>query len=184
MPLSPSVSRKQIHTREIKCIGYERDDGLWDIEGRITDTKSYSFDNDDRGLVGSGTAVHDMLVRLTIDENLIVHRAEAFTEASPFNICPSIASSVEMLKGLKITSGWRESVRNKIGGISGCTHITQLLIGPVATTAYQTIIPIKISRKKSKKPARRPAIIDTCYSWSAKGPIVKRLWPEYHEGTG
>ena len=38
MSVSPSVSRKQLHTREIKCIGYERDDGLWDIEGRITDT--------------------------------------------------------------------------------------------------------------------------------------------------
>ena len=73
MSVSPSVSRKQLHTREIKCIGYERDDGLWDIEGRITDTKTYSYDNEDRGIVISGSPVHDMTIRLTIDEDLLVH---------------------------------------------------------------------------------------------------------------
>ena len=182
MPLTSPVSRKQVHTREIKCIGYEREDGLWDIEGRIIDTKTYSFDNDDRGTVGSGIPVHDMVVRLTIDENLIVHHAEASTDASPFNICPNAANSVNKLKGLKISSGWRKLVRDRIGGIVGCTHITQLIIGPLATTAYQTIIPLKKSLHK-EKPTQRPAIIDTCCGWSTKGPVVKRLWPEYHEAA-
>ena len=183
MPLSSPVSRKQIHTREIKCIGYEREDGLWDIEGSIVDTKTYSFNNDDRGTVGSGTPVHDMVVRLTIDEDLIVHSAEAFTEAAPFSICPNAASSVANLKGLKISSGWTKLVRDKIGGIIGCTHITQLIVGPLATTAYQTIIPLKNSLHQNKKPTQRPPIIDTCCGWSAKGSVVERLWPEFHEAT-
>ena len=72
MPLTTAASRKLIHTRDIRCQGYKRDDGLWDIEGQITDTKSYSFDNQDRGRVGAGTPVHNMLVRLTVDDNLIV----------------------------------------------------------------------------------------------------------------
>ena len=183
MTVSPSVGRKQLHTREIKCIGYERDDGLWDIEGRITDTKTYSYDNEDRGIVISGSPVHDMIVRLTIDENLLVHEAEAHTLSSPFNICPNIANSIETLRGLKISSGWRKSVRDKIGGTNGCTHITQLLIGPLATTAYQTIVPLKRHPHKNKNPSRRPSIIDTCYGWSAKGPIVKRFWPQYYKET-
>ena len=181
MPLSPTVSRKQVHTREIKCIGYEREDGLWDIEGSIVDTKTYSFDNDDRGVVASGTPVHDMLVRLTINEDMIVQHAEASTVAAPFSICPNATNSVERLKGLKISSGWTKSVRDKIGGIAGCTHITQLITGPLATTAYQTIIPLKNSLHKNKNPTRRPAIIDTCCGWSAKGPVVKRVWPKYYE---
>ena len=175
------MSRKQLHTREIKCIGYERVDGLWDIEGRITDTKTYSYDNEDRGVVSSGSPVHDMIVRLTIDEDLLVHEAEARTLSSPFNICPNIASPVEKLRGLKISSGWRNSVRNKIGSTNGCTHITELLIGPLATTAYQTIVPLKRHPNKNKNPSRRPLIIDTCYGWSAKGPIVKRYWPQFYE---
>ncbi len=59
MPLSPPVKRVQKHTREVKCFGYEREDGLWDIEGRIADTKTYSFENRDRGTIASGTPVHE-----------------------------------------------------------------------------------------------------------------------------
>ena len=77
MPLANAASRKLIHTRDIHCNGYERDDGLWDIEGQITDTKSYSFDNQEQGRVGAGTPVHNMLVRLTVDDDLIIQKAEA-----------------------------------------------------------------------------------------------------------
>ena len=110
MALSSPVARKHIHTREIQCLGFEREDGLWDIEGRITDTKTYSFKNDDRGLVDSGDPVHDMVVRLTVDDELNVKNAEASTVASPFNICPNIASSVKSIRGLRIGSGWRKAV--------------------------------------------------------------------------
>jgi hypothetical protein len=184
MPLSPPVKRNHIHTREIRCIGYERDDGLWDIEGRITDTKTYSFENQDRGLVGSGTPVHDMLVRLTVDNDLVVQDAEASTEQGPFHICPNITDGVKALIGLKITTGWTRNVQKAIGGVKGCTHINQLLIGPLATTAYQSIVPRKIhvSKTHDDKPEKRPVIVDTCHAFAADGPIVQRMWPDYYEG--
>ncbi len=37
MPLSPPIGRQHLHTRRVVCQGFFRDDGLWDIEGRITD---------------------------------------------------------------------------------------------------------------------------------------------------
>ena len=49
MPLAGPSPRKLIHTNEIRCTGIERDDGLWDIEGRITDVKCYSYETQDRG---------------------------------------------------------------------------------------------------------------------------------------
>jgi len=182
MPLSPAAERKLIHTREVRCFGYEREDGLWDIEGRITDTKSYSFDNRERGKVSAGTPVHDMLVRLTIDDDLVIHKAEATTESSPFSVCPEITSNVRLLEGAKVSSGWTKTVRSKFGGTAGCTHILQLLIGPLATTAYQTIIPLKNAQASTSKPKKRPAVIDTCHAFDAKGALVKRLWPDYWEG--
>ena len=179
MPLANAASRKLIHTRDIHCNGYERDDGLWDIEGQITDTKSYSFDNHERGRVGAGTPVHDMLVRLTVDDDLIIQKAEAVTESAPFGVCPEISPNVRRLEGVKISSGWTKTVREKFGGTEGCTHILHLILGPLATTAYQTIMPLKNSRNKDKKPQKKPAIIDTCHAFSTEGPIVKRLWPEF-----
>ena len=186
MPLSSPVKRNLIHTREIRCMGYEREDGLWDIEGRITDTKTYSFNNLDRGEVSAGMPVHDMIIRLTIDSDLLVQKAEALTEAAPFHICPAINDSVSALEGLKITSGWRRNVQNAIGGLKGCTHINQLLTGPLATTAYQSIIPRKNqkenkAKRKSKKKSQRPAVINTCHAFDASGANVKRLWPEFYE---
>ena len=175
MPLSKPESRNLIHTRDVRCRGYEREDGLWDIEGRIIDTKSYSFDNQERGRIDAGTPVHDMLVRLTVDDDLVVQVAEAITESSPFSVCPEISDNVRSLQGLKISSGWTKAVRAKFGGTSGCTHILELIIGPLATTAYQTIIPLRNSRNGNDINTKRPMIIDTCHAFAAKGPIVKRL---------
>jgi len=191
MPLSPPVKRTLIHTREVRCFGFEREDGLWDIEGRITDTKTYSFENLDRGEVNAGTPVHDMLVRLTVDEDLVVQEAEATTQSAPFNICPAITEGVKALKGLKIASGWTRNVQKTIGGLKGCTHINQLILGPLATTAYQSIIPRKNHRKniddqKGLGPGgeakKRPDVIDTCHAFAADGANVKRFWPDFYEG--
>ena len=49
MPLTQTVRRKAMHTRVVTCHGYLREDGLWDIEGHMVDTKPYAFANADRG---------------------------------------------------------------------------------------------------------------------------------------
>ena len=154
MPLSTAASRKLIHTRDIRCYGYEREDGLWDIEGQITDIKSYSFDNQERGRVGAGTPVHNMFVRLTVDDDLVVQKAEAVTESAPFGICLDISANVRRLEGVKISSGWTKAVREKFGGTAGCTHILQLIIGPTGYSGLQTIMPLRNSQNKDSKPKK------------------------------
>ena len=54
MPLPAATPREPIHTRRIECQGFLRQDGLWDIEGRLTDGKTYSFKNEYRGEVKVG----------------------------------------------------------------------------------------------------------------------------------
>jgi hypothetical protein len=43
MPLSPPVSREELHTRAITLHGYRRDDGLFDIEAHLIDTKPFAL---------------------------------------------------------------------------------------------------------------------------------------------
>ena len=43
MPLSAAADREHIHTRNVECRGYRRTDGLWDVEGHLTDVKAYPF---------------------------------------------------------------------------------------------------------------------------------------------
>jgi hypothetical protein len=94
MSLSSPVERAPIHHRRIDCFGYRRADGLWDIEGHLTDVKTYPFANRHRGEIQPGEPLHDMWLRITLDDHLTVIEAEAVTAAGPFAICPAIHISV------------------------------------------------------------------------------------------
>lgn len=188
MSLSKPVSRKHIHTRDIKCLGYLRDDGLWDIEGRLTDTKTYSFGNRDRDGIAAGEAIHDMLIRVTVDDDMVVHNAEAYTVSGPYSICGDVVEAFQKIRGLKIGPGWRKSVTAAMGGVHGCTHMRDLLMGPLAVTAFQTIFPMReAERRKNADKAdapsgpgqsKNPPLLDTCYALRRTGPVARRRWPE------
>lgn len=182
MSISKAAARRHIHTREIRCDAYEREDGLWDVEGIITDTKSYSFDNYDRGGVAAGEPVHRMKVRLTVDSDLVVQSAEAETEAAPFNMCPNITPDYSALAGLKIGPGWRRDVLQRLGGTKGCTHISDLVLGPLPVTAFQAVIPARQRRDTEPADGKRPSTLNTCHALAATSPVTKRRWPSFYEG--
>ena len=72
MALLESLPRKHTHTRAIDYKGYEREDGMWDIEAHMTDTKTYKFKNNWRGEISAGEPLHVMFLRLTIDDDFII----------------------------------------------------------------------------------------------------------------
>ncbi|HUB94825.1 MAG TPA: DUF2889 domain-containing protein [Stellaceae bacterium] len=189
MPLSQPFSRDPVHTRTIVCSGFHRKDGLWDIEGHLVDVKTYDFNTQYRQVV-SGEPVHQMWLRLTIDDELVIRDVEAVTDHSPFPICPAVTANFARLKGMSIRPGFNTKVRELLGGIEGCTHLVEM-IGPVATTAYQTIYPYrdKLRRERGEtapsapQPARRPRFLNTCHGWSSTGPIVKQLYPDFYDGA-
>ena len=186
MPLLAPAPREHIHAREIDCRGYRRADGLWDIEAHLTDVKTYAFDNDWRGTVEPGVPVHDMWLRLTVDDDLVVRAVEAVTDASPFELCPDVAPNYQRLVGLSIRPGFMPKARELLGGTEGCTHLVELL-GPLATTAFQTIYPYRNRLSKGEPPraaqlAKRPRLLETCYAFATDSPVVKRYWPDFYAG--
>ena len=182
MPLSKSANRKLAHTRVVTCHGYQRDDGLLDIEGRIVDTKPYRFKNRDRGgWIEAEEALHDMSVRLTISLEREVVAAEAVIDASPYNYCKQVVDVAKNLVGLKIEPGWTAKSNRAMGANRGCTHLTQLL-GPVATTAIQTLASARY-QSDAKKGERSPnQFLNTCHSYAEDSPVVKQHWPEHYRG--
>ncbi|MEQ8194544.1 MAG: DUF2889 domain-containing protein [Rhodospirillales bacterium] len=174
--------RKHLHSRAIDCRGYEREDGLWDIEAHLVDSKTYSFESKDRGHVASGEPVHDMWIRLTVDENLVVQNAEAATDAGPFIPCGDVTAKFDSLNGLKIAPGWRKAVYERMGGVQGCTHLNDLLTGPLAVAAFHTVSAARAQRKQGQAPGQKPAILDTCHALASDGPVVARDWPEHFTG--
>ena len=180
MTMTKPHPRKHLHTRDIQCKGYLRDDGLWDIEGRIIDTKTYSFENFDRGGVASGEAVHHMEIRLTVDDDLVVRKAEASTLSSPYSICGDINDIFSTLEGAVIAPGWRREVIKRMGGVKGCVHLSDLVIGPMAVTAHQTVLTARQRRKKAE-PGKEPPQLNSCHAYAQNSDIVKRTWPEFYK---
>src|SRR3546814_5376720 len=138
MPLSPPVERTCLHNRTYDFQGYQRADGLWDIEGRIVDTKTYPFANQDRGEIPPGEALHDMSIRLTIDGDFKVHDIEAVTDYSPFTICPNVTPNFKRMIGAEIKLGWTLQVHKSLGGVEGRPPLGPLLID-MDTVALQTL---------------------------------------------
>ena len=186
MPLPDGTPRKHVHTRAIDYKGYERDDGLWDIEAHMTDKKTYGFSNDWRGEVEAGDALHEMLLRVTIDDDFMIKDVVAITDNSPFKICPDITPNYKSLIGIRMGPGWRKAIRMKVGGVQGCTHLTELLF-PMATVAMQTIWPL-LRQKKNKADSdvgtsdKRPVVLNTCHAWSTDSPVVKENAAKYYTG--
>jgi hypothetical protein len=181
MPLSSPVAREPLHKRRIECRGFRRADGLYDIEGHIVDTKTYSFPNDFRGEILAGEALHEMWIRLTVDDEMRVQGVEAVTDAAPYRACPEITPNFQALKGLRIAPGWTQAVKDRLGGVQGCTHLVELL-GPVATVAYQTLVSIRKKHLADTPKGKRPSVLDTCHAYSSKGDVVREKWPEFYTG--
>lgn len=183
MPLSAPAPRKKNHTRSIELNGYEREDGLWDIEAHLTDIKSYDIENKWRNGIASGGFIHEMWVRITIDNSFLVHDVEAVTDNSPFEMCPSITDAYKELIGIRIGRGWRRAINEKVKGKYGCTHITELL-GPLATVSFQTLmgnLQKNANKNKAHADHAKPMVLNSCHAWAEDSDIVKEFMPDYYK---
>jgi len=176
----PQVSREELHFRRIDMRGWRRGDGLYEVEGRVTDRKTYDFmPRSGSERVAAGETIHDMGVRLVFDENLQVHAVETFTQAAPYAMCPEGGRALQSLVGLRMASGWSKAVRGRLGGARSCTHLMELLI-PLATVAHQSLSEVFRTRPERLDATGRPAKIDSCYAYGTERELVLRLWPEFH----
>ena len=84
-------SRRLMHTRSIECEGFLRDDGLWEVEAWLRDTKPFVQRADRfRGELKPGDPVHDIGLRLAIDEDMTIREAETMMRATPYPSCVAV----------------------------------------------------------------------------------------------
>ncbi|HVJ43649.1 MAG TPA: DUF2889 domain-containing protein [Dongiaceae bacterium] len=200
--LPAAAAREKLHERRYVFDGFLRADGLFDIEGRMTDAKSYDFPNDHRGTIEAGDPFHDMRIRLTLDRDFVIRDIAVVTAASPYAICPAITPAFQSLKGAKVGPGWSRILRQNFAGTHGCTHHTEMLRA-MGTVAFQTIYGQREKQKResgavvsdgppaddgmdphSLEPRRKPGFLDTCHALSTSGDIVQRYWPEFFTAAG
>lgn len=180
MPLPPSApTRRHLHTRIIKIDGYEREDGLFEIEGHLTDVKHFDV-NAAHFSRKAGDPVHDMKLRLTLDGEMKIVDAFAVTDGMPYlGECNKITPDYRAkLIGQKIAAGFRVFLAGLFGKLKGCAHMTELL-GSMAPAAIQAMY--GQSRAKVIDPDKKPFQLDGCHALDTRGPVVAKFYPRWYQ---
>ena len=173
-----ATPRRLSHRRNIELKGYCREDGLYDIEAELIDTKGIPLTTPDRPVIAVGEELHRMILRLSVDATFVIREVEARMEQTPYHHCPEIAEAYQQLVGVSIGAGWTRAIKNLFGGEKGCTHLRELL-GPMATVAFQTIVDEECRTKDYRESENVfRSMIGSCHGLRADGETVKELWPE------
>lgn len=178
------LRREELHFRGIEMRGFSRSDGLYEIEGRLRDQKPHDFaPPNDASLVPAGQPLHDMGVRLVFDRSMQVLEVHTFTHTAPYPPCPQAGQALQSLVGLCMASGWNKEVRSRLAGVRSCTHLVELL-GPMATTAFQSLAVANMAGPDRLTAAGVPVQIDSCYAYSAERELVLKRWPRFYRPPG
>lgn len=178
MPLSAPCARRKIHRRVIEMEAFAREDGLFEVEGHLMDTKPFDFDRILQGIVPAGQPLHDMWIRLTVDADRVVRAIEASSDRTPFGICKEAEATLQVLVGERIARGWSAVVKERLRGAASCTHLMEMLM-PMATTALQGIMGLRDKSERSGAQANAQQKIDSCYAYGRDREVVQRLWPQH-----
>ena len=185
MSLSTPVTRRALrHTRAIAVQAYARDDGLWDLDAHITDIKVKD------AMLASGprpggAPLHDLSLRLTVDTQFNIVDAEAVSDAVPYpGFCDTIAPDYKtQLVGLNLMRGFRHELKQRISGIAGCTHLTELAqILPTAAVqalAGEVLATNDAATEHAGVPAQQPFQLDKCHALRTDGGAVARFYPRW-----
>ncbi len=176
MPLPISeIEREHTHTRRVRFEGYKRADGLWDIEAHLTDVKNHDYQLM-TGVRRAGQPIHEMWIRLTIDHGLNIVDAAAASDTVPYpGGCEAIAPAYRKLIGLNLRKGFRKAVRERLGGVLGCTHLTEMLAG-MPTAAIQTFAG---EMKEQRDDGSKPFQLDQCHALETTSKTVKAWYPKW-----
>lgn len=181
--MNPAPGRRHVHRRRIQVDAYARDDGLWDLEAELVDTKSRDFELA-TGVRAAGDPVHDMRLTVTIDTALNVVAARAESLRVPYSgECDRIGPAYEKLVGLNLRDNFRRRALDRLGGTQGCTHLTEL--AAVLPTAAIQAFAGEVFRSHSSAEAaagetKMPFQLDRCHALRLDGPAVARYYPRWY----
>lgn len=182
--LPPPKPRAPLHTRQVTCTGWAREDGLWEVEARLSDIRAHDMDpafiRGNAAMRPAGQPIHLMSLRIALDDSFTIVEAQAVSHQVPYGDCVDINAAYGQLVGLRIEAGFTQAVKTRFRGALGCTHLTEL-VGPLATTALQSIRPeMERRRYLSGQPPMddgpKPLLLNSCYGLRRGGEPAVIRW--------
>ena len=183
MALPTAASERQLkHRRTIDVRIYARGNGLWEVDAHITDVRSRET-HMVNGVLPAGRPIHDMLLRLVVDERFNIVEAGAQTTAMPYpGQCDTYGDVYARLVGLNLMKGFRQAVKERVGGVQGCTHITELT-QVLPTAVVQAFAGEVIDTRGANATSQQPFQIDRCHALRADSPTVQTYYPRWYRAA-
>lgn len=184
MSLPPAAASRQLkHRRQLAVEVYSRGDGLWEVDATLSDVKT----RDARlagGLRPAGQPIHQMLLRLVVDEQLNILEAGSQSSWVPYpGECDEHGDVYQRLAGLNLLKDFRRQLRERVGGVQGCTHITELA-QVLPTAVVQAFAGEVIDTRGDGEGAQQPFQIDRCHALRSDGNAVRLHYPRWYRAPG
>ncbi|MGE0071656.1 MAG: DUF2889 domain-containing protein [Thiomonas sp.] len=176
----PAASRRLVHRRSISVECYARDDGLWDLQAELRDVKTRDITLSERNRP-AGVPVHDMLLVVTIDTALNIVDAQTHTLFSPYANCGDHGDAYKKLIGLNLLRGFRAAVRERLGGVLGCTHLTELtqVLPTAAIQGLAGLSSVALPSTEAERESQMPFQLNRCHALRLDGPAVAEFYPRW-----
>jgi len=175
---------------------YAREDGLWDVDATLSDVRSRET-RSSQGMRPAGSPIHDMTLRLVVNAQLGILQAGSESRAVPYRgLCERVNGSgpqadadadaepahpdvYARLVGLNLLRGFRQALRERIGGIAGCTHLSELA-QVLPTAVVQALAGEVIDTRGTAEGASQPFQIDRCHALRSDGDAVRMHYPRWY----
>lgn len=172
---TPNCARQRVHVRRIEVEGYQREDGLLELEASLTDVKDRDYPIAS-GVRPAGVPIHLMRVRITLDDQFNILAAVAASDHVPYpGDCDTIGPAYHRLVGLNLVRGFRRTVSEMFADVRGCTHLTELL-NSLPTAAIQTFATF---RRDNEETEEKPFQLDRCHALETSSAAVQRYYPKW-----
>lgn len=182
--MSADEQRELVHTRQISCRAFRLKNGFLEIEAALSDEKGQEVPFRSRPTVQVGQLMHRMTLTLTIDDDYQIRDVRVETLEAPWPPCGETDAAYRRLVGLRLNAGFTRKMRDLLGGVQGCTHVTEL-VSQAANTYMQASWPDRVARQVavSADPRCWPdkstlTFVDQCHAWRQDGETLLREYPE------
>ncbi len=180
MSLPPAAPQRQLkHRRQIDVQVFARGDGLWEVDATLSDVKTRVANMID-GPRAAGTPIHDMLLRLVVNSQFDIVQAGSETRWMPYTgHCDQHGDAYGKLVGLNLMQDFRKHLRERLGGVLGCTHITELA-QVLPTAVVQGFVGEVLDTRGNAEGAPKPFQIDRCHALKSSGEAVRLHYPRWY----
>ena len=180
MTLPQAAAQRQLkHRRQLDVQVFSRGDGLWEVDATLVDVKTHDTQMAN-GPRAAGTPIHEMLLRLVVNQKLDIVEAGSETRWMPYTgICNEHGDVYGRLVGLNLLQNFRTALRQRVGGALGCTHISELA-QVLPTAVIQAFADEVIDTRGADEGARQPFQIDRCHALRSDGEAVRLHYPRWY----